>query len=255
MAVNPNTSTILGAFNAMVPKEGPKVVPVTAQLAANASVVIDLTQIQQQGRISFIQGLMIDNSQNTQSLTITSQAFNQKIVVPAGAQAILPVFVINPPVFIAASNGGVNVPLFFFNVPLPAQVWNQGNTFSVNGSGYLNVTDVALDALISNLGNGNGLAVNVLSMPSTLYNHINSNATTAVKAGAGVLSGIVVNNPGSTWTATIYDNTAGSGTVIGVLAPTLAQGIEYGTNGVNFTTGLTIVTAGTTPGDLTIIYH
>ena len=252
MAVNPNTSTILGAFNAMVPKEGPKVVPVTAQLAANASVVIDLTQIQQQGRISFIQGVMIDNSQNTQALTLLSQAFNQKVVIPPGAQAILPVFVINPPVFIASSGGGVNVPLFFFNVPLPAQVWNQGNAFTVNGAGNLQVTDVALDALISNLGNGNGLAVNVLSTPSLAYNHINSNATTAIKAGAGFLSSIVVNNPGATWTATIYDNTAGSGTVIGVLSPTAVQSLQYG---AAFTAGLTIVTAGTTPGDLTINYH
>ena len=167
MAVNANTTTILGSYNAMVPKEGPKVVPVNAQLASNQSVIIDLTQLQQQGKISFIQGLMVDNSQSTAAITITSQAFNQNIVVPAGAQAILPVFVINPPVFIATSTGGKNIPLFFFNIPLPAQVWNQGTgPFSFSGNNLL-VSDPALEALIANLGGGNGLGVNVLTTTPT----------------------------------------------------------------------------------------
>lgn len=80
-----------------------------------------------------------------------------------------------------------------------------------------------------------------------------SNATTTIKSGAGVLKRVTVNTVGSASnTCTIYDNTAGSGTVIAVIDPTSAQGsIEYD---LVFSTGLTIVTATGTAADLTLVY-
>lgn len=81
-----------------------------------------------------------------------------------------------------------------------------------------------------------------------------SNATTTIKSGAGVLKRVTVNTVGSASnTCTIYDNTAGSGTVIAVIDPTSAQGsIEYD---LVFSTGLTIVTATGTAADLTLVYQ
>lgn len=220
MAVNPNTTTILGSYNAMVPAEGPKVVPVIAQLQANQAVTIDLSQLQQQGKISFIQGLMVDNSLNAQPVTVTSQAFNQKILVPAGAQAVLPIFVINPPVFIAASTGGVNVPLFFFNIPLPAQVWNQGSAGFTFTGGSLNVIDTALSALISNLGGGNALAVNVVtSVPADTAAPF-TNAAAGTSANFTLKGGVY---------AFEFSATGGPGTVImNVLGPDGATFINIG---------------------------
>ena len=61
-----------------------------------------------------------------------------------------------------------------------------------------------------------------------------------------------LNDAGGTL-GTIYDNTAGSGTVIGILdAPATSDpvSLEYG---VDFYTGLTIVTTGN--WDLTIVYE
>lgn len=162
VAVNQQVNTILGAYNAMVPSEGPKIIPINAQLGVNASVLLDFSQLQQQGKISFIQGVMVDNSANAQPLTIVSQTMNQKTVIPANAQAILPVFVTNPPIFIVSSAGGVNVPLFFFNIPLPAQVWGGNSAFTFVGNS-LQVTDPLLEALISNLNGVNGMNVNVVS--------------------------------------------------------------------------------------------
>lgn len=74
------------------------------------------------------------------------------------------------------------------------------------------------------------------------YTHITTDATTTLKSGGGILHTICINNPTATATVTIYDNTAGSGTVIGVITEAATtQGCF--TYDINFTTGLTIVTA------------
>lgn len=88
---------------------------------------------------------------------------------------------------------------------------------------------------------------------SFLYNHISTNTTTVVKSGPGLLHWVTINTPGSVETITIYDNTAASGTLISThTAPLQGAVYEYD---IAFTTGLTIVTAGTTAGDYTISYR
>lgn len=87
------------------------------------------------------------------------------------------------------------------------------------------------------------------------YAHLAANATTVLKYGHGELRRVVVNTAGSAGnTLTLYDNTAGSGTVIAVIAlASAASGatLEYD---LVFQTGLTAVIATGTPGDVTIIY-
>lgn len=86
------------------------------------------------------------------------------------------------------------------------------------------------------------------------YTHISTAATTMVKSGAGVLHLINVGTLGTVAsTVTIYDNTAGSGTVIGVInSLTLSGGFPYD---VAFSTGLTIVTTGTAAPDVTVSWR
>lgn len=89
------------------------------------------------------------------------------------------------------------------------------------------------------------------------YKHIVGAATTVVKGSGGALGAIVINKPISLSVTTIYDNTAGSGTVIGVLTNPLAllqqqNSLMYGSSGVAFATGLTIVTSA--GDDLTVVY-
>jgi hypothetical protein len=83
------------------------------------------------------------------------------------------------------------------------------------------------------------------------YVHTTAAATTVIKAGPGTFRRVVVNNPNLlTGTATFYDNTAGSGTVIAIIGnPGSAGHIEYD---LEFSTGLTVVTS--SANDLTIIY-
>lgn len=84
--------------------------------------------------------------------------------------------------------------------------------------------------------------------------HINSNATTTIKAAPGTLYQVCINTKGATANvATIYDNTAGSGTVIGVLDTT--SQVVCMTYNTAFVTGLTVVTATGTAADLTVTYR
>lgn len=78
-----------------------------------------------------------------------------------------------------------------------------------------------------------------------------ANGTTTVKSGAGILHSISINTKGVTNTATVYDNTAGSGTKIATIDTTLSQDtLVY--DGA-FATGLTVVLGGGTPADLTVV--
>lgn len=85
------------------------------------------------------------------------------------------------------------------------------------------------------------------------YLNITGQATTTVKSGSGILHTICVNTPAATETITIYDNTAASGTKIGIVT-VFASTNPCLTYDVNFTTGLTLVTA-TASSDLTVSYY
>ena len=78
-------------------------------------------------------------------------------------------------------------------------------------------------------------------MRSYQNSYISTATTTTVKTGRGNFGGIVIGETAA-GAITIYDNTAGSGTVIGVLKASIAEGTY--TFDTSFTTGLTIVTAG-----------
>jgi hypothetical protein len=88
------------------------------------------------------------------------------------------------------------------------------------------------------------------------YTKITTNATTVIKSGAGILRSLFVSAPGTSWTFQIVDNTVGSGTaIVGATAVTVpAAGTTIDFKDVLFNTGLTVVTAGTTPGEITITW-
>jgi|ERR1035437_522038 hypothetical protein len=91
------------------------------------------------------------------------------------------------------------------------------------------------------------------------YTNLTGNATTTIKSGSGTLNGIMINNAGSSGTATIYDNTAASGTIIAILTipsggvnpvPAAMTGL-----GIEFATGLTVVLAGSTANNFTFLWR
>lgn len=97
---------------------------------------------------------------------------------------------------------------------------------------------------------------NVLAVEESgrTFSHISTSTTTTVKSGAGFLHAIIVNSLGTVAsTTTVYDNTAGSGTVIAVINTLALSGTL--TYDVAFSTGLTLVTTGTVAPDVTVSYR
>ena len=91
-----------------------------------------------------------------------------------------------------------------------------------------------------------------LSLPS--FVHINTAATTVVKSGAGFLYSICLNSVANGTSVTVYNNTAGSGSIIALPSPpngAVSHCLNY--QGLQFSTGLTIVT--NTTSSITIVYR
>jgi hypothetical protein len=85
------------------------------------------------------------------------------------------------------------------------------------------------------------------------YAHLNANGATTLKSAAGWLHTVTINSKGATGnTATLYDNTTASGTVIAVI-DTTAQ-IQTLLLDAAFATGLTVVLASGTSADITVSY-
>ncbi len=81
------------------------------------------------------------------------------------------------------------------------------------------------------------------------YTNITTQTTTTIKSGAGYLDGFVINTPVASGVWTIYDNTAGSGTIIATVtlpATLLSSGPITVFYHAKFVTGLTVVTSGAT---------
>ena len=87
---------------------------------------------------------------------------------------------------------------------------------------------------------------------SASYSNLVANVSSTIKSGAGILHTVVVNTLGTTPTIQIYDNTAASGTKIGLITPTVTGTYDYD---VSFNTGLTVVTTGTGTADITITWQ
>lgn len=100
---------------------------------------------------------------------------------------------------------------------------------------------------------GDGSYVHCHLGPAYLFSNITTATTTVVKGSPGTLKAIIINSLGTVASvATIYNNTAGSGTKLGTINTLALLGpIVYD---VWMSTGITVVTTGTLPPDITVIY-
>lgn len=147
-------------------------------------------------------------------------------------------------------------------LPLPAGAATEATLLSIDGkiAGFGTAGTPSADVIsVQGISGGEPLSVDVvqpvvIQLTSSSYSHLNANGTTTVKSGAGVLRRIVINTRGGIInTLTIYDNTTATGAVIGVV-DTVAAGGAFNYE-LDFTTGLTVVLAGGTAADITIIYE
>lgn len=90
--------------------------------------------------------------------------------------------------------------------------------------------------------------------PNDNSTRISTATGTTVKSGAGVLSGISINTKGVAATASVYDGTNASGALKAVIDLT-DFGSARNLKRMVFGTGLHVVTTGSTPADITVLYQ
>ncbi len=135
------------------------------------------------------------------------------------------------------------LPWAIYNASPTVRTEGQGGPLQANARGALNVT---LETRL----NGEDPNADVMKVEQQyVYTNITTQTTTTVKSGSGMLHAIVLNTPVASAVVTIYDNTAGSGTLIGTITlpgTLLSSGpVTVMING-KFNTGCTIVTSGAT---------
>lgn len=127
-------------------------------------------------------------------------------------------------------------------------------------SGFQRITDGTNTAAVkaaSTAAATTDPAVVVATRPqgSSFFNCAGVNETRTLKSGAGVLRRVIVNPGSGGSTCTIYDNTAGSGTVIHSFTTSSSGALPFTlTYDAAFSTGLTYTTASGTQGNLTFIW-
>lgn len=255
-------------FNALFPKEGPKSIPVTLNFANQQSFNVDLTLLQQRGFIKTIQSVWVDNSQNASALSIQVAGSNQTVKIPGNSQGCLPIFVPASAQFVISCAGGQNATIYFTNVPLPAAVWSATSGFSFTGAGYLQVSDVALDACVSggNLNvSPNGTGNNNVSKPFFVADEMFTGSATTTTAQTIItgnpsffitdlfvaLTGNAAASAASTLTVTLKDGAttiaeglaavpASSGTTLGAVPLIALHNLQYNSKANANTLNLTL---------------
>ncbi len=145
-------------------KIGRKAIHVTIDFSLGSSFNLDLTQVQSQGAMDSVQTLFIDNSESANALTILTGVLIQEIIIPAGAQAYMPILQTNPPVMKFTIGGGTPlVDIHVLNFFVPPYMWL--------ATGGTAVTDLTLAAIITNG------AANVNAQPSTVTGVVDISGT------------------------------------------------------------------------------
>lgn len=120
--------------------EGRKAFRFLLDFSLGLQYLIDFATWINQKTIESVQGLYVDNSAGTASVQFTFSGTNQIIIVPAGAQAYLPVIVANPPsIIIDCANAAQTTKLYVLNFFVPPYIWG----------GSQAITIASLDAIIS----------------------------------------------------------------------------------------------------------
>ncbi len=153
---------------------------------------------------------------------------------------------------IPVDGSAVTQPISAASLPLPAGAATQATLSSIDAK-FSELGQNTMSASTPVVLSSNHSDISVKNKSSS-FSNITTTGTTTIKSGAGIFRRLVINTKGvSSNTFTIYDNTAGSGTVIATVDTVNSTGsLEYG---LAFSTGLTIVSATGTSANATVIYE
>lgn len=247
--------------NALAPAEGPKALPLQLLFGTATSYTFNVSLLSQQGWLSNVQCIFVDNSLNASALTINVPNVCNEII-PPNAQAFVPIPCPQNVTLTFTCSGGQTANVVLFNVPMPAAVWsiNAGQTLPISG-GMVQVQDVALEAAIvgglmqSQIYGLNGAAATavavdpsgrVLIQPSeqtalTSHSVASTSATSATLiAAGGVTKYVIIQAPA---TADVWINlNGGTASVGGVDCIRIPQNTFWESKGFVPSTAITYFT-------------
>lgn len=153
---------------------------------------------------------------------------------------------------VPVDGSAVTQPISAASLPLPAGAATQATLSSIDAK-FSALGQNTMSASTPVVLSSNHSDISVKNKSSS-FSNITTTGTTTIKSGAGIFRRLVINTKGAlSNTFTIYDNTAGSGTVIATVDTFNSTGsLEYG---LAFSTGLTIVSASGTSANATVIYE
>lgn len=119
------TYVTLDVLSNKFPCEGPKVIPIFCDFSSATKYDVDLKSLVQQGKISDVQSIFVDNADNSGICTIDIDVQQQRIIIPPFSQAYLNVLTALPSFHVTSGTTAL-VRLFAQNFPVTNAVWNAG---------------------------------------------------------------------------------------------------------------------------------
>lgn len=120
--------------NDLIPKEGPRAIPVILDFTAYDSYVFDYQNMSERGFISMVQTVFIDNRANSLPVTVTMNKSNQVIIAKPYTQGYYAILMPNPiKVTFTCAGGPAGLIVFLINTQMTSAVW------SAVGSGTVTV--------------------------------------------------------------------------------------------------------------------
>lgn len=117
------------------PEEGPAATPLVLDFSKAATFALDYSFNQNQGFLSLVQSVYVDNKSNTASVSIDVVGrSHQNITVPAGFQGFFTILVSGVIKINFASSGTVIVNIFLLNEPVMPAIWSANGTAGPSAS-------------------------------------------------------------------------------------------------------------------------
>lgn len=181
-------SNILTVPNMRVPLQGPQAAAVTLDFAVSTIFNLDLRAAFESGVFDYTQNVYIDNSANASTFTLLCLGTGQdgfSIVAQPQSQGIYPVSIpVGDSRFVATSAGAVEVPVVFYNCPMPIGTWGANTSAPPPRGAFINRSSAVV------LG---GTSQTLMAADATRTRFIIENPVTAVGQGIAAAESLYIN--------------------------------------------------------------
>lgn len=111
--------------NAVLPKAGPLAYPQVLDFTTKSEILVDMGSEITLGHIDFISGVFVDNGLNVNDLEIEVGGIGQRVRIPAGKQAYMPLLIGDSPqlTFRTTANNQLHIPVAILNFPVWPYIW------------------------------------------------------------------------------------------------------------------------------------